>query len=516
MSSSFNAAAKAPLREARNGTTVDAPVIIVGGGPVGLCLGLGLAHHGVDSLVLERDAKPAPESRALVIWPRSAELLADWNAFEPLREAGTWRSCFEIWSAQDRTRLVAIDFSNVADVLAWTGALLLPQNQTETVLRALVRASGRCELRTGYDVTAVEQDADGVTVTATAGPGTQRLRGAYAVGCDGAHGLVRHALGLRLEGVTYRTRAVLSDEIVRGTAWTPPSPRVSFAKHAFALGIEYAPNHWRVISLVPAGVDDASAIEPAAHAQRLQRLLGEDVTTERVWSSLFHIHRRHAQHFVVGRVALAGDAAHLNSPAGGQGMNSGIHDAANLAWKLAFAVRGRGDASTLLTSYEVERREMITGGVERFTDALTRFGMTGSRWFGSAPFRLIGRVLREPGMQRKACRAVGMLSGRYAKSPLVDTRHPLAGRRIDDLVLSNGSRINHEREGEAALLIVGDAPALEVGARVIHLDRAPKHWHIKGSAALVVRPDGCVACVVERPTQERISAAWRRAFALRP
>ncbi len=493
---------------------MDAPVIVVGGGPVGLCLGLGLAHHGVDSLVLERDAEPTPESRALVIWPRSAELLADWNAFEPLRKAGTWRSSFEIWSAQDRERLVAIDFSTIADVLAWAGALLLPQNETEAVLRALVRASGHCELRTGYDVATLEQDADGVTVTATAGPGTQRLRCAYAVGCDGAHGVVRHALGLKLEGVTYRARAVLSDEIVRGPAWTPPSPRVSFANHALELGIEYAPNHWRVISLVPNALDDAAATESATHAQRLQHLLGEGITAETIWSSLFHIHRRHAQHFVVGRVALAGDAAHLNSPAGGQGMNSGIHDAANLAWKLAAAVRGRGDASTLLSSYEAERREVITGGVERFTDALTRFGTIGSHWFGSAPFRLIGRVLREPGMQRKACRALGMLSDRYAKSPLVDTRHPLAGRRIDDLVLPSGSRINHERKGEAALLVVGEAPTGDAGAPVIRIDKAPKHWHIKGSAALVMRPDGCVAAVVEKPTQERVCAAWRRAFAL--
>ncbi len=506
--------AKAPLIGWKKASAMDAPVVIAGGGPVGLSLGLGLSHCGVRSLILERDEFVTRESRALVIWPRTLELLQGWGAFEALCDAGTWRSAFEISAAGAGDRLVRVDFSNVADMLGPCGALLIPQSETERVLRRLVSESRHCELVAGCNVTAIEQDEHGVTVTAAGPDGkTESFQSRYAVGCDGAHSVVRHALGLTLEGVTYPARAMLSDEIVSGPAWTPPSPRFSLQHPAFALGIEYAPNHWRVVSLVPPDLDDESALSPQSHVARLARLLGEEVRAETVWRSLFRIHRRHAQRFVVGSVALAGDAAHLNSPAGGQGMNAGIQDAGNLAWKLAYALSGDADAVALLASYDIERREMITGGVERFTDVLTRFGMSGVKILGALPIRLLGRALREPGMQRKACRAIGMLGGRYTKSPLIDTRHPLAGRRVDDLMLSNGARINHERAGGAALVLVGTVDLPTLDAPIIRIAQAPKHWHLKSTAALVVRPDGCVAAVVEKPTPQRVITAWKKAFA---
>lgn len=493
---------------------MDAPVAIVGGGPVGLSLGLGLARFGVRSIVLERSDAPAKESRALVIWPRTLELLQDWGAFEALLEAGIWRSTFEMSAAGVPTPLLRVDFANVADVLALTGALLIPQSETERVLRELVRASEHCELRTGWEATAVEQDGRGVTVTGTTANGTEHVRARYLVGCDGAHSVVRHAMGLTLEGVTYRARATLSDEITTGPAWTPSSPRFSLVRPTFALGIEYAPNHWRVISLVPGDTPDAQALDTRAHEERLRRLLGPEVRAETIWSSLFQIHRRHAQRFVVDSVVLVGDAAHLNSPAGGQGMNAGIQDAGNLAWKLAYALFGEHDARALLESYDLERHEMIASGVERFTDALTRFGLGSARWLGTLPLRVAGRLVRGPGMQRKACRALGMLGGRYTKSPLIDARHPLAGRRVDDLVLDGGERLSRARGGGAALVLAGDAPSAEVGAPVIRVQRPPKHWLVKRGAALIVRPDGCVAAVVEKPTPKRIEAAWRKAFAI--
>ena len=494
---------------------MDAPVIIVGGGPVGLSLGLGLAHLGVRSTILETRPEPAPESRALVIWPRTLELLADWNALDALRAAGMWRSTLDIWSAESGERLIEVDFSNVADVLEYCGALLVPQSETERLLQELVRKSEHCELRTGCEATSLTQDAEGVTVVARGPSGEERLRAKYAVGCDGGHSIVRHAVGLTLEGVTYPGRAVLSDEILP-TAHAFPSPRFSLARSSFVLGIEYAPSFWRVISLLPASVGDDDAIAPAARAQRLQRLFGENMATQTIWTNLFHIHRRHAQRFVVGRVALAGDAAHLNSPAGGQGMNAGIQDAANLAWKLAYALEEGTDAPALLASYDVERHEAIAGGVERYTDALTRFGINGFRWFGVVPLRILGRLLRGAGFQRKACRAAGMLGGRYTKSPFIDARHPLAGRRIDDLILPGGSRINRKRAGKAAIVAVGEVDIPEASASaitVIRLPLAPRHWHVKPPVALIVRPDGCVAIVVEKPTAVRISAALRKAFA---
>ncbi|MGH7738407.1 MAG: FAD-dependent monooxygenase [Candidatus Tyrphobacter sp.] len=493
---------------------MDAPVIIVGAGPVGLSLGIALAHHRVRSTVLERNAQPEPESRALLVVPRTAEILRDWGAFDALRAAGSWRESIDLCAVGIAQRILCLDFACLADVIEPAGALLIPQNETERVLRDLVAHSDLCELRTGCEVTGVEQSPSGVTAVFETGGATQRLAGRFLVGCDGAHSVVRESLGLALQGITYRAKAVLSDELVEGTPWSLPSPRVAFSGGRLGIGIEYAPNRWRVIALLPGDEASGDPLDAAAHAARLAAVFGKGFSSRTIWSSLFSIHRRHAERFVTGAIALAGDSAHLNSPAGGQGMNAGIQDSANLAWKLAYAVWGKSDVHTLLRSYNSERQEQITGGVEKLTDAITRVGVGGAKWFGAAPLRIAGRLLAEPGMQRKACRAMGMLGGRYTKSEIVDPHHPLAGRRIDDLVLEDGSRISEKRAGEAALLVVGNAPKPQFEATVIALPSPPRHWHLHGDAALVIRPDGIVASVVEKPEPARIESAWRRSFAL--
>ena len=273
--------------------------------------------------------------------------------------------------------------------------------------------------------------------------------------------------------------------------------------------ISFAPNMWRVIASVGKDVSDDAALSPVPHQERLREVFGENVQATTLWSSLFKIHRRHAQRFIVGRVALAGDAAHLNSPAGGQGMNAGIQDAANLAWKIALALKGLGDGTSLFESYGVERREMVTDTIERYTDRLTRVGIGFPPRARQLVIRAVSRAVRGHGMQCKVCRAMSMLSGRYTHSPIVDSRHPLAGRRIDDLALANGVRINELRAGEAALVVAGD---YTLYLPHISVPVPPKRWHVKPPVVLIVRPDGCVASVIEKPTQKKIEAAWNKAF----
>jgi 2-polyprenyl-6-methoxyphenol hydroxylase-like FAD-dependent oxidoreductase len=172
---------------------------------------------------------------------------------------------------------------------------------------------------------------------------------------------------------------LLTDEVVPGSE-ALGSPRIVLNRPGMLGGIQYAPGRWRVMTTLRKDAPDAAAYDESAHAERLRLIFGDGVTSTTGWQSLFRIHRRHAMRFVVGRFALAGDAAHLNSPAGGQGMNSGIQDAANLAWKFAYALDG-GDGAVLLESYDLERREMIADTVERFTDRITHaaIGMP-SRW----------------------------------------------------------------------------------------------------------------------------------------
>lgn len=484
---------------------MDSQVIVVGGGPVGLTLSLGLAHHGIRSVVLECRTTFEPESRALAVWPRTIELLRDWNLWEPLRAAGTFSESFVLHNAATQQPLLTVKFASIEDVFEDPGYLMLPQFESEKQLRAMLAANPLCELRTGITVTGVTQGDGGVDVATDAGT----LRARYVVGCDGENSAVRESLGLHLEGFTYKSRVMLSDEELDVDF---PSPRIDVASPRMLFAARYGGSRWRTIAIVSKATSDEEASSEAAHQARLHALFGDEgARSKTLWRKLFRVHRRHAARFVVGRVLLAGDAAHVNSPAGGQGMNSGIHDAANLAWKLAAIFNG-ADEATLLQSYDDERREAIIDSPERFTDRLARLGSGFSRRLRRLEIGLLSRSVRAHGLQCKLSRALGMLNGRYTKSPIVKSTHPVAGRRVSDLLLPDGQRINAARAGKAAIVLAGDA---DVGTRdVLHIPNAPKRWHVKPPVALIVRPDGCVAEVIEKPTPERVTAAWNHAFAL--
>ena len=494
---------------------MDAPVVIAGGGPVGLSLALALARYGVRSIVVEPLEEPVRESRALVVWTRTLEIFRDWGIYDAMVEAGTFGTRLEPHEAKTNARLLTVDFTSVIDVVERPGYLLVPQDVTETVLRRLVREHPACDLRTGLSVTAVSQDAGGVRVVVRDAAGAEtELTAAFAAGCDGAHGAVRHAVGLTLEGVTYPVHVVLSDEILAPDGPDFDTPRIALSSPTLLAAIKYADRSWRI--LAPQDGEAPDALGDDARAARVRALFGEGVRSTTVWQSRFQIHRRHVPSFGVGRVVLAGDAAHLNSPAGGQGMNSGIQDAANLAWKIAYALRPGYDVARLLESYDAERREMVTDSVERMTNTLTTIGLRTSSRVKARVLAIYSRFLRSRGMQRKASRTLGMLGGRYTKSPLIDSHHPMAGRRIDDVVLDDGTRLNRKRAGNAALVVAGEASYgnAPADAVVIAVTAPPKRWQVRLPAVIVVRPDGCVAAVVEKPTPERVAKAWSQAFAL--
>ncbi|HUY10922.1 MAG TPA: FAD-dependent monooxygenase [Candidatus Dormibacteraeota bacterium] len=486
-------------------------VVIVGAGPVGCSLALGLAHHGVSSLILDRSREVPQESRALVIWPRTAELLRDWNAWEPLLAAGRFSTRFTPYDAVRGEPLLTVDFSDIEDSVQTPGVLFIPQYESVRILRDCVEREPLCDLRLDEEAVGLEQDENEVRLQVRTAAGLQEIRAPFAVGADGAHGFVRNALGFTLEGTTYATRVAIADVGIDGAAGSVPSPRIALDVPGLLFAIEYAPGLWRTIASVAPSVGDDAALSAEAHAKRTMQLFGERAAIAQIhWSSLFRIHRRHAPNFVSGRVALAGDAAHLNSPAGGQGMNAGIHDTANLAWRLGCALRSTQCAKQLLIGYDIERREMQNDSIERTTDFATRIAVYAPAFFKRLAFAWMRRSLRARGMRRKACRALGMLDGRYTRSPDVDTSHPLAGRRIGDVRLDDGRRINAARGGRAALLCCGGA-SLD-GLDTLVLTVPPKRWLLKYPSAIVIRPDGFVAAVIEKPTLERVERKWKRAF----
>lgn len=489
----------------------DAPVIVVGGGPVGFSLALGLAHHGVRSIVLEKEVQPSTESRALGVWARTIEILRDWGAGDALCAAGTYYPAASIHDARDGRPLFTIDFTTISDVFDNPGGLIVPQYDTERVLRDRAIASGMCEARTGWEVTGIEQDASGVRVTAKHGGDESVLRCAYAVGCDGAHGIVRRLLGMTLDGTTYSHRAIISDERVEDDDAAAPFIRLALDYPGFLIGIPLRAENLARHRIGRRRRRRVRSTRRRGACRAAPRRLRPRSARQNAVEKPFPTASTAARSFVVGRVALAGDAAHLVSPAGGEGMNAGLQDTFNLAWKLAHAVDGRGDAVALLASYNDERQQIIADTVDAMSDKLTKFTMQTPVWMKKIGLGVLTRMLRERGIQRKACRNAGMLTGRYTKSALIDARHPLAGRRIDDLVLPNGSRINRARAGKAALIAVGKID-LE-GLAALRIPVPPKRWVVKPPVVLIVRPDGIVAAVVEKPTRAKIEAAWQKAFA---
>lgn len=366
-------------------------VAIVGAGPVGLTMATMLSAYGVRIAVFDRAAGPARYSRAAVIHARTLETLEPLGVVNEMLRRGTVVPHFGI---RDRDRrLLAVDFDELPTAHPYT--LMLPQDETEYLLREeLYRHYG--DILWEHEVTSVRQYTSGVDLTVRSPQGNGRVRARYVVGSDGAHSTVREAVGISFEGATYPQSFVLADVHM---GWHLPNDEVQ---------LFFSPDGLVVVAPLPHGrhrvvatMDEAPPEPSLNDVQALLDARGPRTPRPRVeeifWSSRFRVHHRVAAAFREGAVFLCGDAAHVHSPAGGQGMNTGIQDAANLAWKLALVIRGQA-SGLLLDSYESERRQ-VAQGVVSTTDRITRLAMMRSpvpRRLRNALIAIAGRSGRLP------------------------------------------------------------------------------------------------------------------------
>ena len=330
-------------------------VVIVGAGPTGLALAVTLATADVEFVILDRLAEGANTSRAAVVHARTLEVLDELGAAESLIARGKPITRFTV---RDRSRrLLTLPFDGLPTRYPY--ALMVPQNVTEAVLLDRLRALGH-DVRRPHEITGIVQDGDGVTVTLASG---DVLRAGYVVGADGMHSVVRQASGIGFGGNAYDESFVLADVTMD---WSPGSEEVSltFAPAGLTVVAPLPGDRYRIV----ATVDDAPAAPDAEFVQRLldQRAPGRATVTGLVWSSRFRVHHRVADRFRQDRLFLAGDAAHVHSPAGGQGMNTGIQD--------GFAL-GRALATDRLDDYDARRRP-IAEKVVAFADRMTRIATT--------------------------------------------------------------------------------------------------------------------------------------------
>jgi 2-polyprenyl-6-methoxyphenol hydroxylase-like FAD-dependent oxidoreductase len=412
----------------------DVPVAIVGAGPVGLALALGLARQGVRSLVVERRDAPSEHSKAPGIHVRTREVLRQWGLEDRFLAAGQLTGSLTLHTpAPARPPLATIDFRELVDEADRPGLLILEQSETERLLLDAVRESGSSEVRFSAEAVGLEQDDGRVRLSLRGGQDGQVVEAAYVVGCDGAGSFVREALGLPFDGMTYSVRPMLADVRISDARDELPWPRTLNARGGITTAIRLKPGLWRLIRLERGDPEQGEDVRGAEVRARMVEVLGEG-PCELVWASRFRIHRRASPRFRVGRVLLAGDAAHVHSPVGGLGMNGGIQDAHNLAWKLAHALRG-GDADRLLASYEVERRAVVVEDVSRYTDVVTRLFLQAPAVARQAAFALFRLAARSRRLRRMNLRRTAMLDLGYPASPLLDADERAAGVRLPNPVL---------------------------------------------------------------------------------
>ena len=488
-----------------------APVVIAGGGPVGFATALGLARQGVRSIVFEKAPAPAPYARAGVVLSRTVEIFRSWGLLEEIRAEAIAPATLEVCDALDGAQLARFDFSLLREETFDPHPVFLPQHRTEKILRDAATGTGLVDARFGEEVVDFCHDADGVrlVVRKLGEPSTHSLEAPFLVGADGANSTVRAKLGLGLEGETYPTRIMLAVVEIEDRRDALPWPRLRFDGPEYLAALRFAPGRWRVIATLPAGESDAGALAQDTIAGYVRATLG-DGPFQIEWASAFNIHRRHAPWFAVGRVALAGDSAHLNSPVGGQGLNAGIADAQNLAWKLAHALRG-GDAMRLLASYNVERRHAILTSTERFTDRNTKLLLSIPPQHRRLMFAAVGRLMRIAPLARRLLRTGVLLDVRYTDSPLFPTRGHWIGRRAPDPELAVTDR--------AVLALCGfdevDAGRLDLPEGVERLSLQPERaarWRTRAPFAALVRPDGFVGWFERRPSRGTIERNVRHAL----
>ncbi len=347
-------------------------VLVIGAGPVGLTMASALEWQGVSWRCVEKVARPTDKSKALVVWARTMELLDPLGLAETFVATGLKISGGSIYADYKRV----VHFGLTGSESPFGFPLMIPQSETERLLTENLARQGK-QVEREVELVTFRELEDCVEATLRHADGREEtVRAAWLVGCDGAHSTVRHTLGMEFTGHAEPNDWMLADVHIKGSL---SADEVSVFWHEKGV-LAFFPmgrDRFRVIADLGAADEPARRPDPTladVQAKLDERGPGDLTATDPVWLANFRINERKVADYRRGRVMLAGDAAHIHSPAGGQGMNTGMQDAFNLAWKLALVVRGVGQAESLLTSYSVERSavgDQVLKAAEQFTTIAT-------------------------------------------------------------------------------------------------------------------------------------------------
>ena len=407
-------------------------VLIVGAGPVGLTLACELTRYRIPVRIVDKAPQRTDKSKAIVLWSRTLELLDRGDrGSTPFVEAG-----FKV----DGVNIVAPEGHVVGHVKMesvaspYTYALMLPQSDTERLLEERLQRLG-VSVERSTEATAIKIGADGVEATLRRADGREEtVHADWLAGCDGAHSIVRHTLAAPFSGETMGSDWVLADVHMKGYPFPDTEVAVYWARDGVLPIFPITPGRYRIIANIPpSGGDhprDPTLEEIAAIVE--QRGPKGVKLFDPIWLSGFRINSRKVASYRSGRVFLSGDAAHVHSPAGGEGMNTGMQDAFNLAWKLALAINGTcGEA--LLDTYSPERSG-VGDEVLKNTARLTAIG-TLRNPIAEELRNIVGRVaLGLTPVQHAFADQMSQVSVGYPESPMNGPRHgslrPAPGQRM--------------------------------------------------------------------------------------
>ncbi len=506
-------------------------VLVVGAGPTGLMAANLLKRSGIDVRIVDARAQPSQESRAFAVSARTLELFTSLGLAERLIARGAITTGIDF--VVSGKRVGGLDYDKVVSAdTPFHFILMAPQSETEAVL---IEALEEAELHIDrpVEVTGFDQDANGVHARAKQADGTPLLLSArYVIGADGAHSIVRSTLNLSFEGAKYPQSFLLGDVEVD---WPLDHGRFRIFMHGERIGL-FFPLQGTTLSRVMTtdlhsrADGDPSHPEPLALGE-LETAFGEatcqPVTLRNpAWLTRFRTHHRAVDRYRVGRAFVAGDAAHIHSPAGGQGMNTGLQDAANLAWKLAAVLRD-GASDAILDTYDSERLP-VAQEVLRFTDRLFSFAAGQSGW--RAQFRdllapaILGPASSLETVQAAAFRKLEQIAIEYPSSRVVGegagaraphaqlTRHRdlldlIGGYRFHLLILSRASldapAADAILDQLSAVATYGVEPHLltrQAGGRrdrieIVERSDVFERYSVPagGQASVLIRPDGYIA-----------------------
>ncbi len=468
-------------------------VLIVGAGPVGLTMAIELTRFGVPVEIVERAPQRTDKSKALVVWSRTLELLERQPGGSTVFDAAGFRvNAVSMVSGDKIIGHVSMDSIGSA----YPYALMLPQADTEKLLEERLESLG-VKVDRATEVVSLSMRGDGADAILRGPDGQQRqTSAAWVVGCDGAHSLVRHTVNASFSGKTMDSDWVLADVHMRGYPVPDTEATVYWHQDGAFVIFPISPGRYRLLADTP---PSGSEHPPAPTLEQVQAIIDRRgppgmKAFDPIWLAGFRINGRKVAGYRWGRAFLCGDAAHVHSPAGGQGMNTGMQDAFNLAWKLALVVKGKG-TDALLDSYSPERSEvgeMVLKNADRLTAIATTHNpvarvvrdVVGHLMLGLAP------------VEHKVAETMSEVSIGYPKSPVnAGSASGLAGPAPGERVISD--RPFGAGAEPLFALMAADGAATQLLRKFPGVLEPSLRTPPDSKGIWLVRPDGYVAAVAK-------------------